>query len=80
MSGYALRATDNNPFVNEQFYGDNADDFHARDEKGRAALLKELRNTNYGVVEAGFLDELYRLVYAEEVQVGGGSSSTRSAA
>ncbi|XVQ07079.1 SidA/IucD/PvdA family monooxygenase [Spirillospora sp. CA-255316] len=68
LSGYALRATDNNPFVNEQFYEENSHDFHGRDENGRAALLKELRNTNYGVVEAGFLDDLYRLVYTEEVQ------------
>ena len=68
LPGYSLRATDNNPFANEQFFEANADDFHARDEANRRDYAGSLRTTNYGVVEEGFLDELYRLVYADEVR------------
>ncbi|GLZ00511.1 L-ornithine 5-monooxygenase [Actinoplanes sp. NBRC 103695] len=68
LPGYSLRATDNNPFANEQFFEANADDFQARDEANRRDYAGSLRTTNYGVVEEGFLDELYRLVYADEVR------------
>lgn len=67
LRGYALRGTDNSPFVNEQFYGRSSDRFRAMPDEARDALLTELRNTNYGVVEAGFIDQLYRQVYADEV-------------
>lgn len=68
VPGYALRATDNNPFVNEQFYRQNADAFYADDPHRRALLRTELRNTNYGAVEAGYLDTLYDITYADEVR------------
>jgi L-ornithine N5-oxygenase len=67
VGGYALRATDNNPFVNEQFQEQNSDGFRDLGEESRAILRSELRNTNYGVVEEGSLDELYRMAYADEV-------------
>lgn len=68
LYGCALRATDNNPFVNEFFQRSNADRFHASDPARRAAVLAQLRTTNYGVVEPGFLQELYELTYADEVR------------
>jgi len=68
LPGYSLRATDNNPFANEQFFEANADDFYSRNEANRRDYAASLRTTNYGVVEAGFLDDLYRLVYADEVR------------
>ncbi|MFB7557225.1 SidA/IucD/PvdA family monooxygenase [Streptomyces brevispora] len=68
LPGYSLRATDNNPFANEQFFEANADEFYSRSEENRRDYAARLRNTNYGVVEAGFLDGLYRLVYADEVR------------
>ncbi len=68
VAGYALRATDNNPFVNEQFQEENSDDFRDLGEESRGILRAELRNTNYGVVEEGCLDELYRMAYADEVK------------
>jgi len=86
LPGYSLRATDNNPFANEQFFEANADDFYSRDEANRRACAASLRNTNYGVVEEGFLDDLYRLAYADEVRgrtrllVYGGSRVTRAGA
>ena len=68
VPGNSLRATDNNPFANEQFFEANADDFFSRDEANRRDYAASLRSTNYGVVEAGFLNDLYRLVYADEVR------------
>jgi lysine/ornithine N-monooxygenase len=68
LPGYSLSATDNNPFANEQFFEANADQFYFRSEENRRDYAARLRNTNYGVVEAGFLDDLYRLVYADEVR------------
>ncbi len=86
LPGYSLRATDNNPFANEQYFEANADDFSSRREENRRAWAASLRNTNYGVVEEGFLDDLYRLTYADEVrgrtrlQVHGDSKVTRAGA
>lgn len=68
LSGQALRATDNSPFVNEQFFESSANAFSAQSRAERTALRAELRNTNYGVVEAGTLDDLYRMVYDDEVR------------
>ncbi|HUZ39578.1 MAG TPA: SidA/IucD/PvdA family monooxygenase [Streptosporangiaceae bacterium] len=68
LPGYSLRATDNNPFANEQFFEANADDFYSRSQANRRDYAASLRTTNYGVVEAGALDVLYRLVYADEVR------------
>ncbi|WP_432056807.1 SidA/IucD/PvdA family monooxygenase [Streptomyces sp. bgisy022] len=68
LPGYSLSATDNNPFANEQFFEANADRFFFRSEENRRDYAARLRNTNYGVVEADFLDELYGLVYADEVR------------
>ncbi len=68
LPGNSLRATDNNPFANEQFFEANADEFYSRNEANRRDYATSLRSTNYGVVEARFLDDLYRLVYADEVR------------
>ncbi|MDJ0344799.1 SidA/IucD/PvdA family monooxygenase [Streptomyces sp. H10-C2] len=68
LPGYSLRATDNNPFANEQFFEANVDEFYCRSEENRRDYAARLRNTNYGVVEAGFLDTLYDVVYADEVR------------
>jgi lysine/ornithine N-monooxygenase/predicted FMN-binding regulatory protein PaiB len=68
VSGFSLKGTDNSPFVNEQFYNRNAERFYDMDREHRVALRAELRPTNYGVVEAGFLEDLYRKVYADEVK------------
>jgi lysine/ornithine N-monooxygenase len=86
LPGYSLRATDNNPFANEQFFEANADNFYSSNEANRRDFAASLRTTNYGVVEASFLDDLYRLVYADEVRgrtrlvVHNGSRLTRAEA
>ncbi len=63
ISGYALRPTDNSPFVNEQFYSWRSRQFHDRESGRRALELAELRNSNYSVVEPDLLDALYRAAY-----------------
>ncbi|MER5556893.1 SidA/IucD/PvdA family monooxygenase [Streptomyces sp. NPDC002793] len=68
VPGYALRATDNNPFANEQFYRHNSEEFYAAEARRRDTFRAQLRNTNYGAVEAGYLDELYDITYADEVR------------
>lgn len=68
ISKYALRPTDNSPFVNEQFYWQRADDFyHFADEK-RAALLQELRDTNYGTMRQELLEDIYNTAYLDAVK------------
>lgn len=67
ITGYALRPTDNSPFVNEQFYAERVDDFYASDEPRRAALARELANANYGVVREDLIDRLYDAFYHDEV-------------
>ncbi len=67
ITGYALRPTDNSPFVNEQFYAAEVDEFYARDGAGRGALLAELSNANYGTVRADLIDRLYDNAYHEAV-------------
>lgn len=67
ISGYALRPTDNSPFVNEQFYGARVDDFHGLDEARRAALGQELANANYGVVREDLIERIYDAGYRDAV-------------
>lgn len=63
ISGYALRPTDNSPFVNEQFYSWRAKEFRTHSPARRAAELAELGSANYAVVEGSLLDEIYRAAY-----------------
>lgn len=67
ITGYALRPTDNSPFVNEQFYAEQVDDFYASDEPRRAALLHEMANANYGAVRGDLIDRLYDGDYHDAV-------------
>ena len=67
IPGYALRPTDNSPFVNEQFYSWRSKDLHSREPGRRAHELAELRNTNYGTVEEDLLDQIYRAAYRAEL-------------
>ncbi len=68
LPGYSLRATDNNPFLNEQYFQSESDNFHRYPALGHNGVARDLRASNYGVVEAGFLDDLYAMTYADEVR------------
>lgn len=63
VTGYSPRPTDNSPFVNEQFHSQRSREFHRRDPRRRATELADLRNANYGAIEADLLDDLYRAAY-----------------
>lgn len=67
ITRYALRPTDNSPFVNEQYYTEQVDDFYASDSPRRAALARELANSNYGVVREDLIDRLYDATYHDAV-------------
>jgi lysine/ornithine N-monooxygenase/predicted FMN-binding regulatory protein PaiB len=67
VAGSAVRAADDSPFVNEQFYSHNAQSFYAAEPRRRAALLADLRTTNYGVMDANLIAEIYRMAYLDEV-------------
>lgn len=68
ISGYALRTTESSRFANEHFFASSANAFHAFSAEKRSALVRELRATNYGVVEAGLLEAIYRTAYADLVK------------
>ncbi len=68
LPGYSLRATDNNPFLNEQYFESESDNFHRYPALRQGAVARDLRVSNYGVVEAGLLSELYDMTYADEVR------------
>jgi len=68
VAGYSLRAVDRSPFVNEVFSFGELEAFFESEPERKAAILDELRATNYGVVDPDLLDELYRHVYLAEVK------------
>ncbi|MGR9556474.1 SidA/IucD/PvdA family monooxygenase (plasmid) [Rhizobium leguminosarum] len=68
IAGAAPGAADDSHFVNEHFQAADVDRFQFADPGKRAALLAELRQTNYGVMEAGLIERIYRHTYLDEVR------------
>jgi L-ornithine N5-oxygenase len=68
IPGVALHRTDDNPFVNEHFSEQSANDFYRYSKEKRRTLLQELRATNYGVIREDVLDHLYNLAYVDAVK------------
>ncbi|MFK4508637.1 lysine N(6)-hydroxylase/L-ornithine N(5)-oxygenase family protein [Bradyrhizobium daqingense] len=65
--GHALKPSDSSPFVNEIFNPDYTDFVYAQPVERRDAIVRNFRNTNYAVVDADLLDQLYRLLYQQRV-------------
>ena len=65
--GYALKPSDSSPFVNEIFNPGYTDFVYAQPAERRDAIVRNFRNTNYAVVDADLLDQLYRLLYQQRV-------------
>lgn len=65
--GYSLHASDSTPFVNQSFASQEAARFHAAPRARREAMLRDLRATNYGVVDGALLEELFRATYAAQL-------------
>jgi L-ornithine N5-monooxygenase len=68
ISGRTLRAADDSPFINEHFFSITAAEFYDYPLAKRSALHNELRPTNYGVVDAELLQQLYQTAYLDEVK------------
>jgi L-ornithine N5-monooxygenase len=59
---------DDTPYANRIFDPDAVDTFFAADDAVKRMLLDYHRNTNYSVVDADLINDLYRREYRERVQ------------
>ncbi|MER5770045.1 lysine N(6)-hydroxylase/L-ornithine N(5)-oxygenase family protein [Streptomyces sp. NPDC001985] len=64
---YGYSPSDDSPFANRIFDPGAVDAFYTAAPEVRRALLDYHRNTNYSVVDAELIDELYRRAYQEKV-------------
>ena len=65
---YGYSPADDSAFANRIFDPSAVDDFHRAPEPVKEALLAYHRNTNYSVVDADLIEELYRRSYQEKAQ------------
>lgn len=68
LRGHALKPADDSPFVNEVFDSAHTDLIHGLPEAARAAFLRDFAGTNYAVTDLDLLQEIYGLLYDQEVQ------------
>jgi lysine/ornithine N-monooxygenase len=64
----SIRPSDNSHFVNETFFAAATDRFYGAGDAERAHMLREARNTNYGVMDADLIRSLYSSMYLDEVK------------
>ncbi|MBR1240321.1 SidA/IucD/PvdA family monooxygenase [Bradyrhizobium sp. AUGA SZCCT0274] len=67
-SGYSLRPADSSVFLNEVYSSSEVDAFFNADEVRKQAILKDVRGTNYGVIDPDLLAEIYHTAYLSEVR------------
>lgn len=67
VRGHTFRPADSSSFVNEVFFSEAIDTFFAASNEARAVMRDELRSTNFGVVDARVLRDLYELAYSSHV-------------
>ncbi|MEP7245588.1 MAG: amino acid adenylation domain-containing protein [Gammaproteobacteria bacterium] len=68
ISGYALRPVDRSPFVNEAFFSSEMEAFNGASSEKRELLRQHLRSTNYGVVSAELIDQIYNANYLDTLK------------
>lgn len=68
LRGRALMPSDDTPFVNEIFDPDQTASFHDRPVTERQRILSSLAATNYSVVDGDLIDQLYEMLYEQEVR------------
>lgn len=66
--GHALKPADDTPFVNEIFNPGFTDYVFGQGEAQRDAIIREFRNTNYAVVDADLIEQIYGVLYQQRVQ------------
>jgi len=65
--GFGFKPADDSKFVNEIFTKSNMDLFYNAPESIKEQLLSKHRDTNYSVVDAELINQLYQIKYAESV-------------
>ena len=66
--GLGFKHVDLSPFSNEIFHPTHVDHFHSLEPEPRRAVLREARQTNFGVVDAEAAGVLYRRLYEDMVR------------
>ncbi|MFD5650514.1 lysine N(6)-hydroxylase/L-ornithine N(5)-oxygenase family protein [Streptomyces sp. NPDC127039] len=64
---YGYSPADDSPFANRIFDPSAVDDFYTAPDEVKKSLLDYHANTNYSVVDADLIEQLYRTVYREKV-------------
>uniref|UniRef100_UPI003F497D12 lysine N(6)-hydroxylase/L-ornithine N(5)-oxygenase family protein n=1 Tax=Streptomyces chartreusis TaxID=1969 RepID=UPI003F497D12 len=64
---YGYSPADDSPFANRIFDPAAVDDFYSAPDEVKQSLLDYHANTNYSVVDAELIEQLYRTVYQEKV-------------
>lgn len=67
LRGHALKPADDSPFVNEVFDLAHTDLVHAMPAARRAAFLRDFAATNYAVTDLDLLQQIYGLLYDQQV-------------
>ncbi|KAK9481224.1 L-lysine 6-monooxygenase (NADPH-requiring)-domain-containing protein [Lipomyces japonicus] len=67
FSSYALKPSDDSPFVNELFNPQAVDEIFAKSQVERNQFIKNHATTNYGVVRIELLEDLFRRMYEEKL-------------
>jgi L-ornithine N5-oxygenase len=67
FSRYGYSPADDSPFANRIFDPDAVDDFYESPAETKAMVLGYHGNTNYSVVDADLIEDLYRRSYQEKV-------------
>jgi L-ornithine N5-oxygenase len=68
LPSYGYSVADDTPFANQVFDPDAVDEYYFGTERAQEAFWRYHRNTNYSVVDADVIRELYRRSYDEQVR------------
>ncbi len=63
----SLKNAQNSKFTNELYFPSYVDEFYEASSEARRFVLGEMHATNYGGLEAGMMDTLYRQVYLDRL-------------
>lgn len=67
MRARAIKPSDDSPFVNQIFDVNFVDEIFGRDQKERADLLLEFRNTNYACPDMELIESIFQVFYHQKV-------------
>lgn len=68
IPSYGYSIADDTPFANQVFDPGAVDEYYFGSERAREAFWRYHRNTNYSVVDADVIRDLYRSAYDEQVR------------